>query len=458
MKDIRSLNIVHNTPGAFLKATAGVRSKTTGDKKSNPAPKHETNSVAQPVNEDFLDQICKQGAKKMKRPDGRPSTGTMEREWEFMKSHFINNAGDELEWLMVSKKKGACAYARRKSQEAEDMYFKSLYEVESTETKAKIASSQDCNLIPIITEIASLHKMFVANPYDATATAKFSVLQAELRAKISQKNVLGYNGFTVYSPFSEKTISMLNLLLDDSIEKPKAVKKARDLHTILPGEISKLQGKLSQARLDGDESLGNIEKWTRREKESKDYAQVVKQEEHDWLEKEFEDNAEALRVMRSLIPTNIATLSVQEIMDLVKIQPEAPGYYPFELASELKNNKLLHWVVTHKDDISMSNFLLGEKKQFFENIEALDLTEIRALVICLPDKFELDPDGKKMEWRQRLFARAKMLVSQSRGECVKGAWDDSIKARVMVSRFLHFYYTFIFIALSFYQLTLWYFL
>lgn len=27
---------------------------------------------------------------------GRPSTGTMERQWEFMKAHFVNNVDDEL--------------------------------------------------------------------------------------------------------------------------------------------------------------------------------------------------------------------------------------------------------------------------------------------------------------------------------------------------------------------------
>ena len=33
--------------------------------------------------------------------------------------------------------------------------------------------------------------------------------------------------------------------------------------------------------------------------------------------------------------------------------------YPMDLAIEIKNNKLLHWIVTHKDDIRADNFLKG---------------------------------------------------------------------------------------------------
>jgi hypothetical protein len=31
--------------------------------------------------------------------------------------------------------------------------------------------------------------------------------------------------------------------------------------------------------------------------------------------------------------------------------------------------KALHWMVMHPEDIAMSNFLAGEMKQFFENLE-----------------------------------------------------------------------------------------
>jgi hypothetical protein len=130
------------------------------------------------------------------------------------------------------------------------------------------------------------------------------------------------------------------------------------------------------------------------------------------------------------VPVNIADLSVGEIIEAAKAQG---GLLSPELATELKQNKLMHWFVTHPDDIAMANFLTGEKKQYFENLEGLDITELRALSLCIPEKFELDGDGRKMEWRSRLVARAKLVVSQFNGDSVKGGWDGDINCRMMVA-------------------------
>merc|ERR1719223_1533437 len=104
-----------------------------------------------------------------------------------------------------------------------------------------------------------------------------------------------------------------------------------------------------------------------------------------------------------------------------------------ELATELKNNKLLHWIITHPDDIASANFLSGDKKSYFENLEGLDITEMRALSVCIPTKFELDKNGKKAEWRGRLMDRIKQLVAQQKGEKRKGPWDAVAGKRTMVT-------------------------
>ena len=134
--------------------------------------------------------------------------------------------------------------------------------------------------------------------------------------------------------------------------------------------------------------------------------------------------------MRSFLPSNIATLTVQEILDATR---ERGGLFSLELAGELKANKLLHWLVMHRDDIALSNFLVGDKKAVFENIEALDIIELRALASWIPKKFELDNDGRKLEWRQRLMQRVRLLVSQEKGEQVKGCWDARNSKRAMVT-------------------------
>ena len=84
-----------------------------------------------------------------------------------------------------------------------------------------------------------------------------------------------------------------------------------------------------------------------------------------------------------------------------------------ELATEIKQNKLLAWLVQHPDDIALDNFLSGDKKQYFEALEALDVVELRALVCWIPAKFELDADGKKLAWRSRLIARVRSAKSSN---------------------------------------------
>jgi hypothetical protein len=68
----------------------------------------------------------------------------------------------------------------------------------------------------------------------------------------------------------------------------------------------------------------------------------------------------------------------------------------------------------------------------FENIEILDIIELRALACWIPKKFEFDYDGKKAAWRSRLLQRAKLITSQASGELVKGAWDPKTNKRAMV--------------------------
>jgi hypothetical protein len=130
-----------------------------------------------------------------------------------------------------------------------------------------------------------------------------------------------------------------------------------------------------------------------------------------------EGNLMCLRQMRSLIPVNIAQLSIADLLEEVK---KKGALYTNELAVEIKNNKLLHWLLMAPEDIAMTNFLSGEHRQYFVNLEGLDVVEMRALRMVLPEKFELDQDGQKAEWRERFIGRLKQLVSQQNEDFIKG--------------------------------------
>jgi hypothetical protein len=241
----------------------------------------------------------------------------------------------------------------------------------------------------------------------------------------------------------------------------KCSKKAKFiLQHALPAEMSQLKERLRAAHIASNESLTEMEKWGTRYKETSQHLIALAEEDMEWMTANSEDNIAALQTMRSLIPINITELSVTELLDIVKREEDGDKnktegdntaedqvketveltsppistrtLYTQELALEIKSNKLLHWLVTHSQDIAQMNFLMGEHRQYFVNLEGLDIIEMRALRMVLPDRFELDGDGKKAEWRERFITRLKQLVSQDRQEYVKGGWDPESGRRVMV--------------------------
>ncbi|CAM9915488.1 unnamed protein product, partial [Choristocarpus tenellus] len=58
-----------------------------------------------------------------------------------------------------------------------------------------------------------------------------------------------------------------------------------------------------------------------------------------------------------------------------------------------------------------------------------DIVELRALVACLPERFEVDRDGRKAAWRASFMQRVQGMVSQERGDTVLGGWDPVASRR-----------------------------
>lgn len=357
--------------------------------------------------------------------DGRPSIGTITQQWEFMRTNFVNNSDEELEWLMVSKKPGAYKYAHKKNSLAEDKYFKALYDIDKMERRFKGLTKLNGTIIQLVSEISAHYTTLASNKSDQQALTSIEETQNTMKTFV-EKNIEKEQ--TPLSFYSSKTEEGLQALISNP-DKFKAARKARELSSIIPGELSTVKNSLALAQREADDALKNMEKWAKRETEAEEYQAVLLEEENMWMEKERAKNMEALASMRSFVPINISELSVHDLMENAKAQG---GLMTIELAAELKNNKLLHWLVTHPDDIAKSNFLSGDKKSYFENLESLDIVELRAISVVLPKKFELDVDGKKAEWRSRFMTRVKQLVAQQNGDKVKGPWDENSRKRLMI--------------------------
>jgi hypothetical protein len=206
-------------------------------------------------------------------------------------------------------------------------------------------------------------------------------------------------------------------------------------------EIGSYNEAISRLQQEQEQALAENEKWIERESGACDYAEEMDRADKEWLRREHKANQQALQLLRQLIPMEMVQggrMTEKGLADAYVAQArkvagaECKAVMSLELANELYSNKLLHWACTHKEDIAKANFLVGPTKPCFEGIEKLDVVELRAIAACLPDRFELDSDGKKREWRARFMTKAKAMVARQNGELVAGSWDAKQNARKMV--------------------------
>lgn len=283
------------------------------------------------------------------RGEGRPSIGTITTQWEFMRTAFVNNSDEELEWLMISKRPGAYTYAHKKHTVNEDKYFKCLFEIDLFTQQASFwTSGQGSQLLTACSQLAACYSPLMATPKDEATIAKLREIHGQIVRLVEQ---IGSS-----PAISQKIQLPLGTLVSEG-DHFRIARKGRDLHPLLVAEVGQMKQKLLQSNKESELALEQMEKWSKRETETDDYAKVLKDQEDEWLAKEKEENELALQTMRAYMPSNLPELSVPELMAAVRAQG---GLLSLELATELKTNKLLHWLITHPEDIAASNFLAGK--------------------------------------------------------------------------------------------------
>jgi hypothetical protein len=130
---------LHSTTGALAlshasKIAAMASARNTPAKRAAPTPSKGNTATQESEHDPFAMHMA--SASRVKRnPDGRPSIGTIEQQWEYMRQNFFNNDDEEITWSMVSRNKGAYKHAHAKYEKAEDRYFKSLYEIQLWEAR-----------------------------------------------------------------------------------------------------------------------------------------------------------------------------------------------------------------------------------------------------------------------------------------------------------------------------------
>ena len=211
-----------------------------------------------------------------------------------------------------------------------------------------------------------------------------------------------------------------------------------------------------------EEAVGQMESWQQRRTEAPEFAEEEAARELAWSEANREANVAALEEMRALLPEavwdmnagdiqaaaaaasevsvgaskavgiegaeNVATAAAAAVTTTTDKKVDGGGgsgrvksggvFYPSDLCVRLRECRPLHWLVSSPEDIAGANFLSGEGAAAFTQLEAMDVTEMRAVWCVLPKEFARDADGKKAEWRARFRVQLEGLARQEDGAIV----------------------------------------
>lgn len=154
---------------------------------------------------------------------------------------------------------------------------------------------------------------------------------------------------------------------------------------------------------DSYENIKEVERWDEFIKNHPKYAQEEKEKEEAWKNDNFLKNIEALEVQRNIIPNDIYSGASVDILMEKGLKKE--------LAVRLMRNRVL-WLV-HMNPNEIAPIHLADLR-FKYSFTGLDLIEMRALYACMPEKFEHDDTGEKMQWLSSVREKLSDMINQEK--------------------------------------------
>lgn len=169
-------------------------------------------------------------------------------------------------------------------------------------------------------------------------------------------------------------------------------------------EARQNMGEAAQRLGKGDESAeSEVERWDKVVRMHPDHEKEQLEMQRKWDAEQRESNEDALRRMRRLLPPDIATRSPKEMQDLGMAK---------KCANRLTSQRALRLIVTHPEEsVKMHIADLSMCTN-----QGLDIVEMRAVYAMLPEKFDLDGDGKKAKWRDNFVQKLKELVAKQQSK------------------------------------------
>ena len=154
---------------------------------------------------------------------------------------------------------------------------------------------------------------------------------------------------------------------------------------------------------DSHENIKEVERWDEFIKNHPKYVEEEKEKEEAWKNDNFLKNIEALEIQQKIIPKNIYSGASVDILMEKGLKKE--------LAVRLMRNRVL-WLF-HMDPNQIALTHLADLR-FKYSFAGLDLIEMRALYACMPEKFEHDDTGEKMQWLSSVREKLSDMINHDK--------------------------------------------
>lgn len=178
----------------------------------------------------------------------------------------------------------------------------------------------------------------------------------------------------------QQQVALLKKQLQESGQQPVEFVELHVARERMQQAVQKLMG--------GDEAAEkDIERWDKAIRMNPEYQKEMEEKAKQWEIDQKPINYQCLLKMRSLIPPNVASTSMTQMIE---------DGLPKTIANRVWTKKCLWIINTHPEDTKKVH--IADLQTKYGN-QGLDIVEMRAIWYNMPEEFDNDGDGKKATWR-----------------------------------------------------------
>jgi hypothetical protein len=144
------------------------------------------------------------------------------------------------------------------------------------------------------------------------------------------------------------------------------------------------------------------------QEENLEFKQQIEEENERWRDEINSYCAECLDVMRSFVPPNIFSSTLETLLDL---------HLPEDIAKRILYKPCL-WLTRMSTDEIARLHIADLQARYDVNSQNLDVVETAAVYYSLPDRFLNDNTGRKIEWRESVERELKILIEDKDADCL----------------------------------------